>query len=354
MRDVAKAAGTSVASVSAALHCSRGDTIRISALTCERIRRVAAELGYTANPIAKSLATGRSKVLGLTLPYADAFLDQNPFCNQVMHGVMEEAVHRRYNLMMFTAVAGMSEVQIASLVDSRVDGIVIVMPSAQSELVSRCRSHKIPFVSVLQDRRENLPCVNADDFSGGRLAARHLYNLGHRRIAHLAGSDDVPTTQPRKAGFVQELAELKVPVPDHLIIPSGFNSKSGYDSALRLLRELGRSKFPTAIFAANDLCADGAIRALRDSGMNVPEDVAVVGYDDTWFAQIAQPALTSVHMPIAELGSRAVSMLIDRLEGNPVLDPQPVLPVSLTVRHSCGALGATLSFRTSTSPVLLQ
>src|SRR5450432_1720236 len=107
IRDVAKLAGTSVSAVSAALNGTTGSTIRLSEATRERIYAAAAQLGYVSNPIAKSLATGKTKVIGLMLPYADAFVDQNPFCAQVMNGIMREVVHRHYNLMLYTATSGM-------------------------------------------------------------------------------------------------------------------------------------------------------------------------------------------------------------------------------------------------------
>ena len=183
MRDVAKAAGTSVASVSAALHGTRGETIRVGEVTRQRIRVIAEQLGYETNPIAKSLATGRTKVLGLMLPYADAFLDENPFCNQVMHGVMGEAVKRHYNLMMYTAVERLAESQSPLAIDSRVDGVVVVMPPADGPLLTRCERRGIPFVSVLLEPTPSRWCVNADDYTGGRLATEHLVRLGHRHIA---------------------------------------------------------------------------------------------------------------------------------------------------------------------------
>lgn len=353
MRDVAKAAGTSVASVSATLHGTRGETIRVSQGTRERIRNIADQLGYVANPIAKSLATGKTKVLGLMLPYADAFLDQNPFCNGVMHGVMAMAVRRHYNLMMYTAVGGSLDDHAARLVDSRVDGLILVMPPAESNLIRHCERVGLPFVSILLPATPGRACVNADDELGGRLAARHLVELGHRRIGILLGSEDVSTTAPRQRGFVGELAQNGIQVPERFLEVGGFSPVGGYDGMNRMI-ECCRHSLPTAVFAANDLAADGAMRALREHGFDVPGDVAIVGYDDTWFATMTQPPLTSVRMPISEMGEAAAAILIDQLEGEPVANTQPVLPVSLTVRQSSGASCSDSSPWTATSPVLIQ
>ena len=203
LRDVAKAAGTSVASASATLHGSRGETIRVSVATRERIRRIAEEMGYVANPIAKSLATGKTRSLGLMLPYADAFLDQNPFCNQVMHGVMREAVHRHYNLMLYTAAGGVDSRNGGQVLDARVDGMLLVMPAARSRTVERLTARGIPHVSILRDRVDDGWIVNSDDERGGRLAAEHLIRLGHRRIAHLGGTHDIASSGPRAKGFLR-------------------------------------------------------------------------------------------------------------------------------------------------------
>ncbi len=335
LRDVARAAGTSVASASATLHGSRGETIRVSEATRARIRDVATQLGYVANPIAKSLATGKTRSLGLILPYADAFLDQNPFCNQVMHGVMREVVHRHYNLMLYTAVE-IREDATAQVIDSRVDGLLLVMPPERNRAAERCETRGIPYVSILQTPIGDEWCVNSDDYAGGRLAADHLAALGHRRVAHLSGSVNVASTEPRLRGFRDALESHGI--DGNLVVPAGFSAPAGYQAMREVLES--RNNLPTAVFAANDLCADGAIRAIRETGLNVPEDIAVVGYDDTWFATMTQPPLTSVHMPIAEMGERAAAMLIDRLEGHEPSERQPVLPVSLTIRSSCGASAA--------------
>lgn len=342
IRDVANKAGTSVTAVSATLNGATGGTIRVSLGTRERIMRAAADLGYVSNPIARSLATGRTKVLGLMLPYSDAFVDQNPFCNEVMTGIMRAAVHRHYNLMLYTATSCSQRDRTAMLVNSRIEGLLLVMPPEDSPVFFRCKRRGIPFVSILQNPTADFWTVNADDYTGGRLAAEHLISLGHRRIAHLVGSTGVMTTSPRRRGFCDALGDAGVKVYQELLVPAGFDWRMGMTATERLLNRPSKD-LPTAIFAANDLCAEGAIRAIRAAGLSVPDDIAVVGYDDTWFATLTQPPLTTVHMPIAEMGELAAGMLIARLEGETDLEPQPILPVSLTIRQSCGACSAAFA-----------
>lgn len=337
IRDVAKLAGTSPTAVSAVLSGNSKSNIRVGKETRERIFAAAAQLGYSPSQIAKSLATGKTKVIGLVLPYADAFIDQNPFASEVMSGIMQEVVDRQYNLMLFTATSGMSYDQIAMLIDSRVEGVLLVMPPDDGAIHLKCERRKIPYVSVLRKAHPGAWSVNSDDFSGGVLAAEHLYNLGHRHVAVLEGSLDVSTSAPRRDGFLSVYREAGLDVQ---VVPSGFGWRFGLASMRKVL-EGPRSQHPTAVFAANDLCAEGAMRAAREFGLQVPDDLSVIGYDDTWFAAMMQPPLTTVRMPISEMGHKAASMLIDRLEDKEVPDREPVLPVSLTVRHSCGAPAAS-------------
>lgn len=338
IRDVAKLAGTSASAVSATLNGKNG-TIRVGAATRERIYSAAAQLGYVSNPIAKSLATGKSRVIGLMLPYADAFVDQNPFCAQVMNGVLCEAVARHYNLMLYTAAAGNELDQLAPVVDLRIAGLVLVMPPRESGFYQACERQGIPHVSIVREPEEDDWVVNCDDFRGGQLAAEHLIELGHRRIGHLAGNPDVSTSGAREAGFRSAMAAAGLDVPDESVVVAGFDWRMGVTGMTRLL-DLPAEQRPTAVFCANDLCAEGAIRAIHARGLEVPNDVAVVGFDDTWFASMVRPALTSVKMPIQEMGGLAARMVIDRIEQQPILSKQPVLPVSLTVRHSCGSTAA--------------
>lgn len=342
IKEVAKLAGTSTAAVSAALNGTRSKNIRVSQGTRERIYAAAAQLGYLSNPVARSLATGKSKVLGLMLPYVEAFTDHNPFCAQVTNGIMSEMVRCHYNLMLYTGASVTNGSDAAMMVDSRVDGLILVLPPADSALFLKCESRHIPYVSVIREPIEGTLSVNADDFSGGKLATSHLARLGHKQIAHLLGDEGVATTKPRLNGYLRALEEAGLPADHNNVLKAGFDWRGGYAATKELLSRPA-SKRPTAIFAANDLCAEGAMRAIREEGYSIPGDIAIVGYDDTWFASMTQPSLTSVRMPIEEMGALAVQLLVDCVEGRHCSDPLPVLPVSLTVRASCGSRSSEVS-----------
>src|SRR5579884_67095 len=341
LRDVAKRAGASVSAVSEVLNGKGRHTIRVGQATRERIWAVAKELGYTPNPIARSLVTRKTGVLGLVFPYSGAFIDRNPFCTQVMSGVFEEVVRERYNLMLHTALGDdWSTVEESALLDPRVDGLLLVLPSPHSPVIARCLREGFPCVAIVYEPdSDDVYTVNADEFTGGRLATEHLLELGHWRIAHLVGTPGIATTEPRKQGYLAALAAAGIQADPALLVPAGFDWQNGYE-AIRTLLERPSSQHPTAIFAANDLCAEGAMHALRERGLRVPEDMALVGYDDTWFATMTHPPLTSVYMPIYEMGVLAAQMLIALVEGGELADRQPVLPVRLSVRESSGPISS--------------
>jgi LacI family transcriptional regulator len=266
---------------------------------------------------------------------------------------MREVLAHHYNLMLYTATSGMPVDSAAMMVDSRVDGLLLVIPPDDSSIFLKCETRNIPYVSVLRTPQEGTYTVNCDDLHGGYLATRHLIDLGHRRIAHFVGNPAVNTTHARLAGYRQALTEAGIAPNPAWEIPSGFLRLPGYDAAKSMISH-SRSEVPTAIFACNDLCAAGAIQALTEAGVRVPGEVAVVGYDDTVFCTVIQPPLTSVRMPIEEMGARAARMLMSQIEREGVADTQPVLPVSLTIRQSCGASSANVNRTTESSRSVLQ
>jgi LacI family transcriptional regulator len=332
IRDVALLAKASPTAVSATLNGSVGTSIRVGTATRERIFKAAAELGYAPSPIAQSLATGRTYVIGLLLPYPEAFVDKNPFCSEAMSGVMQGVVGRGYNMMLYSGTVGMSFDQISMRVSKAVDGAVLVMPPESALAFLKLERMHLPYVSVLRTPSRGTYTVNSDDFRGGILAGEHLYNLGHRRVATFNGAAEVITAPARRKGFHKVFNDAGLQVQD---VAAGFDWKHGEAALQRLLNAGG--PLPTAIFCANDLCAEGVIRAAKHAGISIPGDLAVVGYDDSWLATTTQPTLTSVRMPISEMGELAAHMAVDLVNDVIPEDPHRVLPVSLSIRQSCGS-----------------
>jgi len=323
-----------VAAASTVLSGSVAASTRVSQATRERIADAARRLGYVPHPHARSLATRRAGAIGLVFPYVQAFTDQNPFCNGVMVGVFQEAISQKQNIMLFTAPAQDGETPLETdIVSPRVDGLVIVLPRPGSPLLDHCRSKKFPFVTVVHEPAPDEFSVNADDYEGGRLATEHLIGLGHRRIAHLVGDPKVSTSRLRREGYEAAMAEAGLRVDQRLLIPAGFDWSDGVRGMDRILA-LPASQRPSAVFAANDLCAMGVLKRMQEVGLRAPDDISVVGYDDTWIAETTDPPLTSVRMPIREMGVEATRLLISQVGGKDLSERQIVLPVSLTVRES--------------------
>lgn len=337
MSDIAARAGTSTGVVSVTLNGARSKTLRVSDATRERVARAAEELGYRRDPSARALVTGRTQVIGLMLPHIESFAAADPFYSVVTAGVAAVASRRGYNLMLYTAVAEEEGQRAAENVDRRVDGLVLFSPPDDTPLFEECERQGIRVVSLL-GRPEIAPHhVGSDDYEGGRLATEHLLELGHRRIAHLRGNPDFKTTGPRERAYLDALFAASVPADPALIVEGGF-SRHKSRASTEALMALPASQRPTAIFASNDLSAHGAIDAIGAAGLRVPHDVSVVGYDDTWYAAVVHPALTTVAMDVDALGRRAAELLIDALEldesGADSREARPVLPVTLTVRDS--------------------
>lgn len=334
MSDIAARAGTTIGVVSVALNGAKSTTLRVSPETRKRIQDLAAELGYRRDPRASALATGKNHVIGLMLPHAHSFAVPDPFYSLVSSGVAAAASQLGYNLMLYTAVAEEESDRAAKMVDRRVDGLILVLPPDDTPIVDECRHRGVAAIAILQRPDQAPLTVNSCDYEGGRLATEHLIELGHRKIAHLYGNRAIHTSETRHRAYVDALANVGIKADPELTVDGSFDRPIAHAATQKLLK-LPPERRPTAIFAANDLSAHGAIEAIHEAGLRVPEDVSVVGYDDTWYALVTSPPLTSVNMAVDLIGRRAAEMLIASIDGRP--DQQhAVLPVSLTVRRSSG------------------
>lgn len=335
IRDVALRAGTSVAAVSAVLHRTGKGNIRVGEVTRARILEAARELGYVVNPVARSLATGRNGMIGLQLPYVSTLIYHNPFCEQFLAGVTDELVRSRYDLLLHTSLGdAWQRVDPDRLQDPRIDGLVFAAPRLDTEVVGRCWAAKFPCIPVDYPADRDSPySVNPDNFEGGRLATQHLIDLGHRRIVHFQGTPELNSAAPRAQGYRAAMERAGLPVTKYSILPSGYSTQEGYDTMQTLLQHR-RPEMPTAVFTANDLCASGALRALREAGLRVPGDLSLVGFDDSPFAERLDPPLTTVHAPIYTMGVLATEMLISVVEKREIEKPHVVLPVKLRIRAS--------------------
>ncbi len=323
IRQVADLAGVSIATVSRVLN-GHAD---VSAQTRETVQRVIREHGYQASPRARTPRTGR---VGVAVPMVHP-----GYFAQILAGAAEALYEHDMRVVLCPTRHSLAREMslLDRLADGEADGAVLVLPEESSEELAMLAEHGLPFV-VVDPRTEvadGIPVVCAAHSSGAAQATRHLLDLGHRRIGVIGGPEGWIATDERLRGYLAALAAQGV-LPDFSYVRyANFRMDGGRDAARHLL---DLPEPPTAIFAFNDGMAIGAIQAARKRALRVPEDISVVGFDDTSETTITIPALTTVRQPLAELGRTAVSLLLRQLE-NRRLEPLRVeLETKLVVRDS--------------------
>ncbi|MFJ8114216.1 LacI family DNA-binding transcriptional regulator [Streptomyces sp. NPDC096132] len=310
--DVARLAGVSPATVSFVLNKTAGQTI--SDETRRRVLRAVDELGYRPNRAAQGLRQGRSATIG----FVSHDSDFGVFAAAAIKGAHEASI-RHGNLLLLVNTGG-SNSQAAQLVgellDRQTDALIFAAAGTRSVVVPES-AEKVPTILVnCYVTGDALPSVLPDEARGGREATQALLDLGHRDIAYLTGTVSSWATKARLRGFREALSGAGLDPRDHTVLPGNYHADSGYELARTLLR---RGPLPTAIMCGNDRMAFGALLALLEAGVRVPEDVSVMGYDDQFqLAAEIHPALSTVRLPYAAMGRMAAERLAD---GGPAVRP---------------------------------
>lgn len=309
IREVAEAAGVSVATVSRAL---RG-LPSVAPATREKVEGVAAELEYVPDPYAARLASTRGHAIIVAVPLPGQW-----FYAQIVAGVEAVASAAGYDINLH--VVG-DEIQRKNFVEDvllqsrRIDGAILVDIPIEPDVLKALHDRDVLMVAVGQ-RMEGILTIGVDNFEAAREATEHITQCGHRRIALLGGMPHgrgrLSIPAEREAGFRQALADAGLEVDENLIVNGNFSIDGGCDATTELLR---LPEPPTAIFALSDEMAAGAIRAARELGVSVPEDLAILGFDDHDFASAM--GITTVRQPVVELGEMATQALLDAVEGSP-------------------------------------
>jgi LacI family transcriptional regulator len=325
IREVAESAGVSYATVSHVINNTR----LVSPETRERVLAAMDALNYRPNALARSLRQGKTNTLGLVLPDS-----ANPFFAEISRSIEDEAFKKGYSVFLCnTELDTQRELFYVDVLSKKqVDGIIFVAAGDQVDSLEFLVSRNMPVVMI--DR--NLPNVEVDavltdNQLGGYLATRHLLELGHKRIACIAGPSSITPSAERLIGYRKALEEAGLPYNESLILRGDYHPQSGMELTHSILEMDPR---PTAIFALNDLMALGALRAAAEAGCSVPADLAVVGYDDLELAQYANPPLTTISQPKKEIGIQAVHLLVDRMSRKSRAPSRLVLAPELIVRRS--------------------
>jgi len=320
IRDVAERAGVSIATVSRVLN----DRADVSVETRERVREVARSVGYSADPAARALATQRTRLVGVVVGDNAGHRDLSlVFFGKVLAAISRRLAHAEYEALLQAIDGG---------VQHRFDAAILIGLDGDDPLVAELSGRDIPLVGVdVRISGGRSAFVGSDHADGVRLALAHLYALGHRRIAHLAGAANTLAGADRIAAFRRETDRLGLALSDEYVREGDFSSASGYRETCSVLALPER---PTAIVAASDLMALAALQAIRDVGLEPATDVAIVGFDDLEAAALAHPPLTTIRQDRQELGTVAAERAIELIEDPEASPPATVLPVELVVRAS--------------------
>lgn len=326
IREVAEAAGVSIATVSRVLN-GRGD---VSPDTRELVSKIIRERGYTANRSARSLSVGRTGLVGMLVP-----LVFPAYFAQILAGAAEALDEQDLRLLL--SPTGHEHEREVSLIDRLMhgltDGALIVLPEESSEELEQLLEEGYRFV-VVDPRKplaDRIPSVSAAHASGADQAMRHLLGLGHRRIGAITGPNGWVATEDRRRGYHAALAAAGILPDPELELEGDFEIGGGLKAAEQLL---DLREPPTAIFAFNDNIAVGVLQAARERGLHVPTELSVVGFDDVEHATIVTPKLTTVRQPLAEMGRTAVSLLARLLERQRFETLHVELATRLVVRES--------------------
>ena len=322
---VAERAGVSVNTASRAIN-NKPD---ISKETKKRILQIAKELGYIRNAAAVALRTKKTGTIGAVI--AD---NRNPFYAEVLNGIEEAAREKNYHIILANTQRNYQKEEevINLLLAKRVDGLLITPVQDRDDDIKNLIDANIPFVVVGRDFENiEVDAVYNDEVKGGFLATEYLIKKGHKKIASINGFLHKSPAKGRLEGYKKALKKYGIPFDDALVTVGDIDVKDGYERTKQLL-EKGLNF--TAIFAYNDMMAFGAMQAIKEKGLRIPEDIGLVGYDDIPFASLISPPLTTIRLKKQDLGVESVKLLLSRINGNRKKTKKVMLGVELQIRES--------------------
>jgi LacI family transcriptional regulator len=329
MRQIAERAKVSIGTVSHVIN----ETAAVRPKLRERVLDAIRGMGYQPSALAQGLRKNRTNMLGMVIPDIT-----NPFFPGVVRGVEDVAYKRSLRLILCNADNDPAKEAsyVRELRSYRIAGLLII-PAAGADIAGHLRAYasaSVPVVCIdrVPDgwRGDAVLVANAE---GAYLATRHLIQMGHERLAVIAGPLGLTNAAERLKGFTRALSEAQMEIEPEFVQEARFDTASGYQAALRLLRMLPR---PTAIFACNDLMAFGVLQAARELNLRCPEDLSIVGFDSLEFTNFTDPSLTSVYQPGYQLGAAAARLLLQRIDGMRSAPKKVLLPTELRKRDSVG------------------
>jgi LacI family transcriptional regulator len=329
LEDIARICGVSRSTVSRVINGERN----VSPETRQHVLEVIQEINFQPNLAARGLAAGKTRVLGLVIPMGVGAIFTDPFFPFLIQGVSSTCNALDYSVMLWLDEPEYERRTVRQILyNGLVDGVIVASMLMDDPILSALADGKLPYLQI--GRHPVNPGVNfvdVNNIQGAYLAVCHLLQAGRRRIATITGPKNMIAGMDRFLGYRQALDEWGIPFDPALIVEGNFTDLSGYSAIQHLLPH-----HPDGLFSASDAMASGALRALHDSGVGVPGDVAVVGFDDIPFSAHTDPPLTTIHQPIQRVGSVAAATLVEIIEQPKTQPRQVILPTELVVRASCG------------------
>lgn len=303
--------------------------------TRKKVVETASRMGYTPNLVARSLVTQRTETVGVVVPEIT-----HSFFPEAIRGIEEATYSAGYQLILTHSAenAEREKNALQTLESKRVDGVLLSTAQTVKDYKAYERFAQIGVPMVFFDRCVfdlGLSCVTVDDTRSARRMTRHLIDHGYERIAHLSGSQRVSIGEARLNGYQKALEGAGIPVYEELVVEAGFQEPDGR-RAMETLLALPDSKRPDAVFAVNDPAAFGAMKAIQDAGLTIPDDIALVGFSDDIRAALMSVPLTTIRQPAYEIGNKAAQLLVDLIEGKDATTSELILRTDIVIRRSCG------------------
>jgi len=333
MKDIARLAKVSRTTVSFVLN-NRTD-MKISEATRKKVLNIAKKLDYYPHAIATSLVKKKTRTIGLILCQELGSVFSDALIPQVILGVSTVAQKRDYKVLLQYIENSKKKGSYYQLVrEKRVDGVILSGPRSDDEELLSLKSEDFPIVLMGQIDKDNFSCSDVDNIKAAKEIVSHLISHGHKKIAMITNAPlNYTASRFRLLGYKEALQENSINYNKELIGIGNFTPQSGFEVMQKLLSS---KKLPTAVFVASDVVAFGAMDAIREKGMKIPNDIALVGFDNVNMSRYVYPSLTTVNLPAFDIGKNVASLLIDIIEKNGNKDKKIILETQLVIRKSCG------------------
>ena len=331
LEDIARKCGVSRSTVSRVIN---GEA-NVSSDTRQRVMDMIQQINFQPNLAARGLAAGKTRVLGVVIPMGVTAIFTDPFFPLLIQGVSITCNSCDYSVMLWLDDPEYERRTVRQILyNGLVDGVIVASNPMDDPIITALGEGKLPYVLIGRSPTNNqVNFIDVDNYGGARKGVQHLLRLGRRRIAHISGPRNLIAGLDRYQGYLSGLYEGGIFPDPTLVVEGDFTDLSGYTGVQRLL-----PYHPDAIFTASDAMASGALRALIEAGVRVPQDISLVGFDDIPFSSRTIPSLTTIRQPIQRVGSLAAETLIQIIDHPETQPRQVILPTELIVRGSCGGV----------------